>query len=287
MTPVTGHTRLCALIGDPVRHSLSPAIHNTAYELLDLDYVYTVFPVPAEHFKEGMQALRALGLAGYNVTMPGKKIAAETVDVISREAALSHSVNTIVIRDGKLYGYSTDGYGFMETMRRSGIDLTGRTLSLLGTGGAARAICVQAALDGVGEIVMFRRKNPEKWARAEAFADHIADETGCRIHIEDIDDAALLKETVGRSPVLANATNVGMEPHPDGSPIRDPGIFTPSLTVFDVIYHPRTTKLLQEAAAAGCRTIDGIPMLVHQAALAFRYITGEEMPVDEVIRRLF
>ena len=286
MTPVTGHTKLCALIGDPVRHSLSPAIHNTAYELLGLDYVYTVFPVSLEHFREGMEALRALGLAGYNVTMPGKKVAAETVDVISREAQLSHSVNTIVIRDGMLYGYSTDGYGFMETMRRAGIDLIGRTLTLLGTGGAARAICVQAAIDGVGEIALFRRRGP-KWEAAAAFAAHIAAETGCNLHVEDMADEALMKETIRRSPVLANATNVGMEPHPNATPIPDASYFYPELTVFDVIYHPRPTLLLQDAAKAGCRTIDGIPMLVHQAALAFQYITGKEMPVDEVIEKLF
>lgn len=287
MIPISGHTKLCALIGDPVRHSLSPAIHNTAYDLLGLDYVYTVFPVSESHFKEGMQALKELGLAGYNVTMPGKKIAAETVDVISKEAALSHSVNTIVIKDDKLCGYSTDGYGFMETMRRAGIDLTAKTLSVLGTGGAARAIAVQAAVDGVGEIVLFRRKHSAKWEKAAAFASYISAETGCHLHVEDIEDISLLRETIRRSPVLANATNVGMDPHPNESPITDPSCFYPGLTVFDVIYHPRKTLLLQDAEAAHCRTINGIPMLVHQAALAFYYITGKEMPVDDVIRILF
>lgn len=283
---ITGYTKQLCLIGDPVEHSLSPAMHNEACRILNLDYVYTALQVNEQDIPAAIRGLSAMHVSGFNVTMPGKKIAAGLVDEISKEAALSASVNTVVPKDGKLYGYSTDGYGFMRSLRDKGVDLKGEKLSVLGLGGAATAICVQAALDGVKEIVIFRRKN-SKWSEALSFADLLQAESSARVLIEDIEDDRLLQQHCRESRLLVNATSAGMKPHEDLLPIRDLSLLRKELFVYDVIYNPMETAFLKAAKAAGCSTLNGIPMLINQGAKAFEYFTGHEMPVREVTKAIF
>jgi quinate/shikimate dehydrogenase len=283
---ITGYTKQLCLIGNPVAHSLSPAMHNEACRLLNLDYVYTAFQVYDDDFPRAIEGLKAMHVCGFNVTMPGKRIVANLVDEISREAALSASVNTVLPKDGKLYGYSTDGYGFMQSMRDAGRDLKGEKLSVLGMGGAATAICVQAALDGVSEIVIFRRKNA-KWQKALSFADHLQEETGVSVKVADINDSALLKKHSLESSVLVNATSAGMKPHEDELPIKDLSILRKDLFVFDVIYNPMETAFYHAAKEIGAPVLNGIPMLINQGAKAFEYFTGHQMPVKEVTRAVF
>ncbi len=283
---ITGYTKQLCLIGNPVAHSLSPAMHNEACRILNLDYVYTALQVNDQDYPAAIKGLTAMHVSGFNVTMPGKRIVAGLVDEISKEAALSASVNTVVPRDGKLYGYSTDGYGFMQSLRDVGLDLKGEKLSVLGLGGAATAICVQSALDGVKEILIFRRKN-SKWAEALAFADQLQAASSARVIIADIEDESMLQQHCRESSVLVNATSAGMKPHEELLPIKDLSILHKDLLVYDVIYNPMETAFLKAAKAAGCSTLNGIPMLINQGAKAFEYFTGYEMPVKEVTKAVF
>ncbi len=283
---ITGYTKQLCLIGNPVAHSLSPAMHNEACRILNLDYVYTALQVNDQDYPAAIKGLTAMHVSGFNVTMPGKRIVAGLVDEISKEAALSASVNTVVPRDGKLYGYSTDGYGFMQSLRDVGLDLKGEKLSVLGLGGAATAICVQAALDGVKEILIFRRKN-SKWAEALAFADQLRAASSAKVIIADIEDKSMLQQHCRESSVLVNATSTGMKPHEELLPIKDLSILHKDLLVYDVIYNPMETAFLKAAKAAGCSTLNGIPMLINQGAKAFEYFTGYEMPVKEVTKAVF
>ena len=246
---ITGYTKQLCLIGNPVAHSLSPAMHNEACRILNLDYVYTALQVDDQDYPAAIKGLSAMHVSGFNVTMPGKRIVAGLVDEISKEAALSASVNTVVPRDGRLYGYSTDGYGFMQSLRDAGLDPRGEKLAVLGLGGAATAICVQAALDGVREIVIFRRKN-SKWSEALSFADLLQAESSAKVVIADIEDDQLLQQHCRESQILVNATSAGMKPHEDLLPIRDLSILRKDLFVYDVIYNPMETAFLKAAKAA-------------------------------------
>lgn len=283
---ITGHTRQLCLIGNPVAHSSSPAMHNTACRALGLDYIYTALPVEKEDISLAIRGLKAMHVRGFNITMPGKMIAASIADVLSPEAKLSGSVNTMVIENDTLYGYSTDGYGFMESLRQKGIDLTNQKLTLLGGGGAANAICVQAALDGAKEISIFRRKSAS-WDETLAFAERVNAETNAVVSLFDIHDTALLSEHILNSRALANATPIGMAPSDEQMPIEDPSVLHKDLAVFDAVYHPLETKLIKEAKARNLTTVSGLSMLLYQGAKAFEYFTGHEMPVEIVKKEVF
>ncbi len=282
---ITGKTKLLCLIGSPTSHSKSPEIHNTAARLLGLDYVYTAFDIPKENIADAAKSLITLGAAGFNVTMPGKTILADIADSLSDAAALSNSVNTVVIKDGRLCGHSTDGSGYMASLTSEGINIKGEKITVLGTGGAAKSIIVQAALDKVSAIDVFRRRSPA-WEDAELFLNRISSETGCKIKVLDIADRALIKNSLSESKVLTNATNVGMAPDTEKCPLPDSDLLPDGIVVSDIIYNPRETVLLRKAREKGLKTIGGLPMLLYQAADAFKLFTGYDMPVDEVKKRV-
>ncbi|MCR5785619.1 MAG: shikimate dehydrogenase [Eubacterium sp.] len=285
MQKITGHTKLLCLIGSPVEHSKSPEIHNAAAEILGLDYVYTAFDTDKDNIEDAARGLALLGAKGFNVTMPGKTILADISDTLSDAASLSHSVNTVVIKDGKLCGHSTDGSGYMSSLKAEGINIIGEKITLLGTGGAAKSIIVQAALDKVKEIDVYRRRSKE-WEPSVEFCNRISAETGCKINVCDIDDKTALKNSISNSRVLTNATNVGMAPNTSDCLIPDSSYLCDSLAVYDIIYNPAQTTLLKMAEEKGLKTINGLPMLLYQAADAFKLFTGYDMPVEEVKKRV-
>ena len=265
-------TRTVAVIGDPVRHSLSPTIHNAAFAALDLDWVYVALPVPAGRGADGVRALRALGLEGLNVTMPHKEAAAEAVDRLTATAERLGAVNT-VFRDGDLLvGDNTDVSGFVDALRLDdGVDPAGRRCVVLGAGGAARAVVLGLAGGGAADIAVVGR-TPSNVDRAVALA-------ACarRGSLDDVVAADL----------IVNATPVGMGtvvadgPVPiDGGPSPvDTGLLRPGQVVVDLVYWPPTTPLLAAARAAGGVAVTGIGMLVRQAGGAFRHWTGEDPPL--------
>ncbi|MDO4337747.1 MAG: shikimate dehydrogenase [Eubacteriales bacterium] len=287
MNTITGHTKLTALLGSPVAHSISPLMHNEAFRQLGLDYVYLCFDVTEETLPAAVAGLKACGIRGFNLTMPNKNKIVELLDELSPAAKLIGAVNTVVNDNGRLIGYNTDGIGYMQAARDAGYDLTGKTITIMGAGGAATAICAQAALDGVEKIHIFARSSSRFWNRTQKLADTINGTLSCKAELHENGDGAALQEAAGESTLLLNATSVGMAPNVDASIITDTSIFRPDLVVSDVIYNPQETLLLKQAREAGCRTFNGMYMLLYQGAEAFRLWTGMDMPVELIKEKYF
>ncbi|MDO4616007.1 MAG: shikimate dehydrogenase [Lachnospiraceae bacterium] len=280
--PITGHTGLTGLLGSPVAHSLSPMMHNTSFQHLGLDYVYLCFDVDENGLEEAVKGLKRCGIRGFNLTMPDKNRMAELADELSPAASIIGAVNTVVNNNGRLIGHNTDGIGFMRSVADAGLDPRGKTVTVMGAGGASTAICAQAALDGVRELRIFARPSSRFHDRTVRLVDTINRTTSCRAALMDQADQTALKHSLEDSYLLVNATSVGMAPNTDASIIRDPSMLHEGLAVGDVIYNPRETLLLKQAAHAGCKTFNGMYMLLYQGAEAFRLWTGQDMPVDLV-----
>lgn len=287
MIPITGHTQLTALLGSPVAHSISPLMHNEAFHLLDLDYTYLCFNVNEENLETAVMGLKTCGIRGFNLTMPNKNKIVELLDELSPAARLIGAVNTVVNDNGRLTGYNTDGVGYMQAVRDAGYDVIGKTITIMGAGGAATAICAQAALDGVKKIHIFARETSRFWNRTQKLVENINATLPCQAILHENKDKEELAQAISESALLLNATSVGMAPDTEGSIIEDTSLYHPDLTVSDVIYNPRETRFLREAREAGCRTFNGMYMLLYQGAEAFRLWTGKEMPVDEIKAKYF
>lgn len=278
---------MLGLIGTPVEHSKSPAMYNLCFQEFGLDWAYLAFDVPAERAGEAVAAIRTLHMRGANVTMPCKNAVIPFLDELTPAARAIQAVNTIVNEDGVLVGHNTDGCGYTQNLRRNGIEVEGKKIVLLGGGGAASAIAIQAALEGAAEIAVFNLRDAF-WPRVEQGLKAIAQAApGCAISLRDLEDRAALKAAIDRCDILSNATRVGMAPYEDQSNITDGSWYRPDLVVTDVVYAPPETKMLREARAAGCRTCDGLGMLLCQGAEAFRLYSGLEMPVEEIRTLLY
>lgn len=286
-TPITGHTGLTALLGSPVAHSISPMMHNESFRYHNLDYVYLCFDVDEDGLSIAVDGLKKIGIRGFNLTMPNKNKMVELVDRLSPAGQLIGAINTVVNDDGVLTGHNTDGVGFMRSLEDAGHKITGKTLTMLGAGGAATAICAQAALDGVECIHIFARTTSRFWDRTEEFVRKINEMTSCKAILHDNNDKEALRQALDDSAILVNASSVGMAPNTDASLIEDPSYFHKGLIVYDAIYNPRETKLLRLAREAGCETCNGLYMLLYQGAEAFRIWTGKEMPIDLIKEKYF
>jgi shikimate dehydrogenase len=262
---ITGATRVAAVIGDPVRHSLSPVLHNAAYQELGIDWVYVAFEVPDGATEQALESMRAFGLVGLSVTMPHKTAAAAACDELSADAEALRSANTVtLLADGRLSGDSTDGSGFLRSLRDAGHDAAGAAALVLGAGGAARAVA--RALGGAGArvTVSARRDDAARAAAALANGETVA--------------WAERAAAAADAAVVVNATPVGM-----GDTGRDVPVPVEALrrgqVVADLVYHPLDTALLSGARERGAAVVDGLGMLVHQAALQVERWTGEVAPV--------
>lgn len=284
--PITGHTRLGGLLGSPVAHSISPMMHNDSFAFHKLDYVYLCFDIREDKLGTTVRALRDMNTYGFNLTMPDKTAVMGYLDEISVEARLIGAVNTVKNQDGKLIGFNTDGAGYMRAAADFGVDVTGREMTLIGAGGAANAIAVQSALDGAAFIHLVSRRG-RSWNRARSLVDRINENTGCQAELIDLEDSVCLKSALERSVLLTNATSAGMAPETDVTPLKDTSLLYPELFVSDVIYNPRKTRFLREAQEAGCRTFNGLYMLLYQGEKAFNIWTGLDMPVQMIRERYF
>lgn len=281
--PITGRTQFTGLLGSPVAHSISPRMHNESFQYLGLDYVYLCFDVDERSLPDAVQGLKALGVRGFNLTMPCKNRMAGLCSRLSPAARLIGAVNTVVHEEnGELTGHNTDGIGFIRALKEAGQEMKGRTMTLLGAGGAATAICTQAAIDGARAIHVFARPSSRFWGRMQRLADQLSRLYPCHVTLADQADERLLKSSLDNSHLLVNGTSVGMAPQTNASLITDPGLFHPELAVFDAIYNPRQTRLLELAQKAGCKTGNGLYMLLYQGAEAFTLWTGQEMPVEHI-----
>lgn len=283
---ITGRTRLICLLGNPVSHSKSPMMHNEGFRQLGLDYCYLAFRADEDTLEATVNGLKQLNCRGFNLTMPCKNKMAALCDHLSPAARIGGSVNTVVNENGSLTGHTTDGLGFLRSLKESGQEYTGRKMVLFGAGGAGTAILVQSALDGMKEISVFSRSSSPLIARTRQIVDTLNRQTSCQINLFDYDDAVLRRE-IGSAHILANATNIGMAPEADRCLLTDASYFHEDLFVADAIYNPKETKLLKLAKDAGCRTVNGLPMLLYQGAEAFRLWTGNELPVEIVREKYF
>ncbi len=281
---ISGHTGLLALIGSPVGHSGSPAMYNYSFERLGLDYAYVAFDIKAEEVADAIAAMKTFKMRGCNVTMPCKTEVVKYMDELSPAARIIGAVNTIVNDDGKLTGYITDGEGFVNNLKDHGIDVMGKKVVIAGGGGAATAIQVQCALDGVREITIFNRTVSKACETAEKIRREVPD---CTVNVFDIADVAAMTREIRTCEIFINATSVGMTPMDEESVVKDVSAFYPGLVIADAVYNPEETKLLREAKEAGCICVSGRGMLLWQGVAAFKLYTGQEMPVEEVKEKFF
>lgn len=286
MYQITGHTKLTGLLGSPVAHSISPMMHNEAFQQLGLDYAYLAFDVGTDKLEKAVDGLRALNIRGFNLTMPDKNLMCSLCDKLSLASEISGAVNTVVNDNGVLTGYTTDGIGYMRAAKDAGHDLIGKKMTLLGAGGAATAILVQAALDGLSEISVFSIHD-EFFPRAEKIVADLNERTNCKVRLYDFDDESVLRREIADSALLTNGTSVGMLPNADRSIITDPSMFHKDLAVSDVIYNPKETLLLKLAREAGCDTFNGLYMLMYQGAESFKLWTGQDMPIPIIKEKYF
>lgn len=276
-------TRVLGLIGYPVEHSLSPAMINAAVDKLQLNMVYVPLATDPAELPAAIAGIRAMGMAGVNVTIPHKEAVIPCLDSISNEARIIGAVNTIVNQNGVLTGHNTDGKGFLMALAEAGFRIEGKRVVVLGAGGAARAVAVTCALGGAAEVIILNRT----LTKARAIVSYIRHTTGVK-SVAFEPDAGEVREMFTGVDLVVNATPVGMWPDVDRMPPIDPGLFHPGLCACDLIYNPVRTRFLMEAERIGCRVVPGLGMLVYQGALAFQMWTGLPAPVDlmmDVVRR--
>ena len=261
----TGATRLAAVIGAPVRHSLSPALHNAAFAATGLDWVYVALEVAPGRAAAALDAVRVLGIAGLSVTMPHKADVAAAVDECTPAAAALGAVNCVEVRDGRLVGHNTDGDGFVDSLRaEAGFDPAGRRAVVLGAGGAARAVVVALAAAGASEVVVVNR--------TEARAVEAARLAGAVGRAGDAD-------AVAGADLVVNATSVGMTGAGGVDLPCDAALLRPGQVVADLVYQPLDTQFLKAARSRGATAVNGVGMLLYQAARAFTIWTGVPAPV--------
>lgn len=262
---------LTGIIGYPIEHTLSPQLHNAAFQALNLNWLYLPFSVKPEAVKEAVFGFKALNFAGFNVTLPHKQAVAELVDALSPEAELAGAVNTVKINEGKLVGYNTDIGGFLASLKEIGLQPAGKTALLIGAGGAGLAVAVALAQAQIKKVVILNRtvKKAENLRRK---LSNLAIEALC---LADFKEAVDLREEIE---LVVNATSVGMAANP-GLPVPVE-LITEKQLVYDLIYTPVETELIKLAKSKGCRTLNGLSMLVHQGALAFQIWTEKPAPIE-------
>ena len=274
---ITGKTRLLAVIGAPIGHSLSPIIQNAALHAAGLDYVYTALPVRADALASAVRGLRDAGIAGFNVTIPFKTEIIPLLDALSEDARRIQAVNTVVIEDGRMVGHNTDVAGFLAGFAERGIALTGKNAVLIGAGGAARAALWGLLRSGVSSVAIGVRSVEKGAALAADFT------TDGDVRAVSFDDAAWIA-ACSDADIVVQTTPLGMTPHTEEMPPVDAAMINPSAVVYDLIYTPAETRFLREARAQGCETINGETMLVAQGAEAFHLWAGVR-PDMELMKR--
>jgi len=268
-----GRTKICGIIGDPIEHTMSPVMHNAAFKNRGVDYVYLAFRVKKEELGKAIEGMRALDIRGLNITIPHKVTVIPFLDELDPLADKIGAVNTIVNDNGVLRGYNTDATGFLHALRERGVEPEGKSVVILGAGGASRAISFILAERGSSLVILNRT-----WDKAKICADRIS-ETFQRKATALKLNRGNLAAALSQADILVNATSIGMSPNINETPVTS-NLLKPGLVVFDIVYNPIKTRLRREAEAAGATVISGLDMLVWQGALAFEKWTGLKAPVE-------
>ncbi len=274
---------LTGVFGDPVDDNPTGVVEEAAFQAKGLNYRYLTIKVLPEDLETAMASVRVLGMRGINLTMPHKVKVLTYLDELSEAASIIGAVNTVVHRDGKLYGENTDGKGFVTALKNKGMSLEGKHVTMLGAGGAARAICVECALNGAEHITVINR-NAE---RGRELAALLNEKTNCKAEYLLWEEGMKVPED---TEILINGTSAGFSPNINDRPDIDYSTVTEKMCVCDVVFNPVETVFLREAAKRGAKTVTGLGMLVQQAALNFTLWTGEEAPVgvmEEALRKEF
>jgi len=270
---ISGKTRVCGVIGDPIEHTLSPTIQNAAFNHLKLDFAFVAFRVKAVELENAIQGMRGLGIHGLNVTMPHKSTVIAYLDEVDSAVKFLGSANTILNRDGELSGFNTDGVGALKALRENGVALSGKKVLLLGAGGAAKAIAFALAKE-VGELYVLNR--------AAEKAEELGKTLG-RMFNRKVVGGALSSDAIAEnlqdSDILINATSAGMKPNLSQSLVA-PQWLRSDLAVMDIVYNPVETKLAKDAKAAGAKVVSGVEMLIYQGAASFKIWTGKSAPIE-------
>jgi len=270
---IDSHTVLYGVIGDPIRHSKSPVMMNRAFRVTGVNAVYAAFHVSAGRLAAFAEGARAMGMGGFNVTIPHKSAIMEYLDEIDPTAEAAGAVNTVVRRDERLIGYNTDGPGYVRSLKEeAGAEISGRRVVVLGAGGAARGILHALAREGPAHIAIVNRT----YSRAEELARSLA--AGVPAEALGPDD---LREACADADIVINTTSAGMSPNADELPLGiDASWMKPGAVASDIVYNPMRTRFLMDAERAGCRAHFGLGMFIYQGAYAFEYWTGRPAPVD-------
>jgi shikimate dehydrogenase len=278
---IVNDKKVLGIFGYPIGHTLSPLMHKVAAEYHSLHLIYLAFSVKPADLPAALAGVKALGISGVNLTIPHKKAAIPLVDELSEEAKLIGAINTIVLTSGKLIGHNTDGQGFITSLEKDVSESPkGKTILLLGAGGGARAIAIHLALAGTKMIIIANRTLYRAQELASYLKDHSSRPSVCAIPLEK----EVLSPYMEEAEIIINSTPIGMSS--DDPLILSGERLRPQQLVCDIVYRPLNTPLLQAAKAKGCRTLDGLGMLIYQGALSFKLWTGRDMPVELVRKRL-
>lgn len=281
ITDLDGETKVVGVIGWPVRHSLSPPMQNAALAEMGLNWVYVPFEVSPTRIEAAVEGMRALGLRGWNVTVPHKESMARLVDKLGDSAGALGAVNTVDVVNGVLYGHNTDGEGFLRALREQGETMRGKRVAVIGAGGSARSVAYAVAGDGASEVRLVSRR-PE---RAQEVAALLPERAGLAVAVTALDTPAA-REAVQDADIVIDATPVGMHPHSDVPPVIPEDWLHEGQCVCDLVYTPRETTLLRAAGRRNARTLDGTGMLVHQGAIALERWVDTAVPVETMRRAL-
>ena len=276
---INHNTKIVGVIGHPIKHSLSPMMHNYAFNKESLDFVYLPFDIASINLQDALKGMVVLGIAGFNLTIPHKERIVEYLDELSDSAKIVNAVNTVVNENGKLHGYNTDVNGIIKTLENYKDDIAGKTVSVIGAGGAARAV-IYALINNfnVKKINIINRTGE----KAESLKDYFSS----KMLFEKIKTYELVPpdvtEVLAKSKLIVNASSIGMLPEEDDSPTTIPESFNKKQIVFDLVYNPRKTKLLALAESQGATILNGLKMFVEQGAKAFELWTNEKMEIEKI-----
>lgn len=276
---ISGTTRILGIIGNPISHTMSPRMHNAELKRLGLDYVYVAWEVATENVPDAIRGIRALNVAGINVTIPHKEAVLPLLDEVVAEAKLVGAVNTIKNDDGRLIGYNTDVPGWSEDIQQD-IPLAGKKICVLGAGGAARAVCVAAGINGASELLIVNRTASRKEQLASELSRNFA---SLKVNAITFDELGA-QQSIAMNDVIVNTTPIGMKSQP-GCPVPREWL-RPHQYVYDTIYGTTDTELMKAARSLGCRVRGGAGMLVRQGALSFKIWTGVEPSVEAMAAAL-
>ena len=281
MKNLDGKSKLYALFASPCEHSLSPHIHNSAFEKMNINAVYMAFDVNLDSIADAVSSMRTLGIAGANVSMPNKTAILKYLDEISDEARFCNAVNTVVNRDGKLYGYNTDIFGAEKAIEKLGVGIKNSKICLLGLGGAGQAVLYALAKNKAKKVCVFVRDLSID--KRKVYVDKICSSFPLDVEIYSIENTQALSKCINESHLLINATSLGMGQDIDKNPLEDEIKLPKHICVLDLIYNPLETALLSKAAEDGCKTFsNGISMLAYQGAKAFEYFTEKQIYISDI-----